>query len=51
MNTYKVKYLSVDQSSINKIVITANTKLEALNQMPEHYKLIEIIAEARNELQ
>jgi hypothetical protein len=45
MTPYYVKYLSLDQSSINKIVITANTKLEALNQVPDHYRLIEFIVE------
>lgn len=46
MNTYHVKYLSLDQSFINKIVIIANSKFEALNQVPDHYKLIEFIVEA-----
>ena len=44
MNKYIIKYM--DQSSIKHIIIKANTKLEALDQMPEHLKLLEVIVEA-----
>ena len=47
MNTYNIKYLSVDQSSIKRIVIKANTPLLALDQMPDHYRLLEVIVEAQ----
>jgi hypothetical protein len=45
MNKYIIKYLD-NNKSIQSIIIKANTKLEALNQMPEHWKLLEFIVGA-----